>query len=390
MPPHRELPPLSSFARMSAPPGTSLPQPPLQCQGIEYMQQWLQAKAEEDRRKQEEEKTRQEALKLELRKTEGQILADALRGGVPPHMIPGLFANLTGMNKSSSESDHQYMPGRFLAQPPQRSFSGPPAVTTPYPPMVLLPPHSSSSQHGIHPQQPPGNLTYPGYPAPGSVGVTPTTGVPPARSSAPSPVPAQLPAQPRPIEDEPRILPDIAGGHVPPLPPVQVNPNPDPPKRRLTFQFWTPPGLRTPSLRKPQSEDPISPSESASQAQSNSRSSASPRKRKSRAKLGRAAAPPKRLKKIPPRLTRAAESSFAIGEPSQQQRQDKGSSESVAEESLIGNRSLPEQISSESQVNRSNSNTKLESQSRSSEKDLQDSPLSLYEPSDEDSISEAS
>ncbi|KAJ5918769.1 hypothetical protein N7454_009913 [Penicillium verhagenii] len=333
----------------------------------------VEPKLREDRRKQEEEKTRQEALRLELRRTEQQILAEALRGGVPPHMIPGLFANLTGRDKSSSESDHHNMSGRFLAQPSQRSFPGPPAATTPHPPMVLLPSQSSSSQHGIHTRQPPGNLEYPRCSVPGC---TPATVVvPSARCSAPSPVPAPLPARPRPIDDEPRILPDIAGGHVPPLPPVQANLNPDPPKRELKFHHWAP-RYSKPLLVQP-----------------NSRSCASSRKRKSQATSALTTTTSKRWKNLFTDRAWVDESSFAIGEPSQQQqRRDEGSPKSVAEKSLIGNRSLPEHIGSGFQVNRSDSNTKLESQARSPKKGSQGTPVSLYEPSDsdEESIWEAS
>lgn len=52
------------------------------------MQRWLEAKVEEDRRCQEEEKTRQETIKLERRKVDHAIFVDALRAGVPPHLAP--------------------------------------------------------------------------------------------------------------------------------------------------------------------------------------------------------------------------------------------------------------------------------------------------------------
>lgn len=73
-----------------------MPPPPGLSDNPEHMQHWLRAKAEDDRRSQEEEKTRQEALKLEQRKIEQAILADALRAGVPPDVLPLLFASMKG------------------------------------------------------------------------------------------------------------------------------------------------------------------------------------------------------------------------------------------------------------------------------------------------------
>ncbi|KAJ6115861.1 hypothetical protein N7523_006278 [Penicillium sp. IBT 18751x] len=75
---------------------TPMPPPPELSDNPEHMQHWLRAKAEDDRRSQEEEKTRQEALKLEQRKVEQAILADSLRAGVPPDVLPLLFASLNG------------------------------------------------------------------------------------------------------------------------------------------------------------------------------------------------------------------------------------------------------------------------------------------------------
>lgn len=79
---------------------SSLPPPPstrLQ-NSDESMRQWLSAKAEEDRRRQEEERTRQESLKLDQRKVEQSMLRDSLQAGVPPYMVPFIFASLSGGN----------------------------------------------------------------------------------------------------------------------------------------------------------------------------------------------------------------------------------------------------------------------------------------------------
>jgi hypothetical protein len=60
------------------------------------MQCWLHAKAEEDRRKQVEEKTRQEGFRLDQRRIEQTMLRESLQGGIPPPMIPLLFAGIGG------------------------------------------------------------------------------------------------------------------------------------------------------------------------------------------------------------------------------------------------------------------------------------------------------
>ncbi|KAH8787047.1 hypothetical protein F5882DRAFT_113477 [Hyaloscypha sp. PMI_1271] len=123
--PHRGLPPP---AAMTLPQSTQqpppigqpplnqpmgqLPAPPQQWQGAEEsMRNWLHAKAEEDKRKQEEEKTRQESLRLEQRKIEQDMLRTSLSGGIPPYMIPMVFAGMGGGNlpNASLEWAQHYM-----------------------------------------------------------------------------------------------------------------------------------------------------------------------------------------------------------------------------------------------------------------------------------------
>ena len=116
--PHRGLPPPSAMTLPTPdripPPSSlnSLPPAPPQWQGAdESMRNWLLAKSEEDRRKQEEERSRQEGFRLETRKIEQQMLHDALQGGIPPHMIPIVFAGIGGANMSnvSMEWAQHYM-----------------------------------------------------------------------------------------------------------------------------------------------------------------------------------------------------------------------------------------------------------------------------------------
>lgn len=105
---HRGLPPPAAMTlpdpSRTAPPPMSvsqslgqMPAPPQQWQGAEEsMRNWLSAKAEEDKRKQEEEKTRQETLRLEQRKIEQAMLRESMQGGVPPHLVPMIFAGIGG------------------------------------------------------------------------------------------------------------------------------------------------------------------------------------------------------------------------------------------------------------------------------------------------------
>lgn len=60
------------------------------------MRVWLQAKAEEDKRKQEEERTIQERLRLDQRRIEYDMLRTSLQGGIPPPLVPVVFAGMGG------------------------------------------------------------------------------------------------------------------------------------------------------------------------------------------------------------------------------------------------------------------------------------------------------
>jgi len=197
--PHRGLPPPSVMERSlplpenRAPPSNSLslgslPQAPSQWQGQdESMRTWLQAKSEEDRRKQEEEKTRQESYKLEQRKIEQNMLTESLRGGIPPPMVPMVFASIGGANVAnmSVEWAQHYMAQISLQQqaqiqqqqqqqqqiqqaPPQtqpspeqrrdsRLIAGP--NPNPYASQQMQPPAQSAAAQPIQQAQPAGSYT---------------------------------------------------------------------------------------------------------------------------------------------------------------------------------------------------------------------------------------
>ncbi|KAH7356333.1 hypothetical protein BKA66DRAFT_515534 [Pyrenochaeta sp. MPI-SDFR-AT-0127] len=158
--PHRGLPPPSAMTLpdpgRGPPPIQStlgaMPAAPSQWQGAEDgMKNWLAAKAEEERRKQEEEKTRQETLRLEQRKIEQSMLRESMQGGIPPHLVPIIFAGIGGGNLAniSAEWIQQYTARdtRLIGQPPSTVYSGqPPTPQTVLPDLVLpgqpLPPQA--------------------------------------------------------------------------------------------------------------------------------------------------------------------------------------------------------------------------------------------------------
>ena len=165
--PGRGPPPIQSSMGSSS--LGALPPAPTQWQGSEDgMKNWLAAKAEEEKRKQEEEKTRQENLKLEQRKIEHSMLRESMQGGIPPHLVPIIFAGIGGGNLAniSAEWIQQYTAQvqaahqqaqvqaqaqaqlspelrretRLLGQQPQTAYAGqPPVSQTILPPTAVLP-----------------------------------------------------------------------------------------------------------------------------------------------------------------------------------------------------------------------------------------------------------
>ena len=173
--PGRGPPPMqSSMASSSL---GALPPAPSQWQGSEDgMKNWLAAKAEEEKRKQEEEKTRQENLKLEQRKIEHSMLRESMQGGIPPHLVPIIFAGIGGGNlanisaewiqqytaqvqaahqQAQAQAQAQLSPEirretRLLGQQPQAVYAGQaPVSQTILPPTAVLPgqPLQTQTQH---------------------------------------------------------------------------------------------------------------------------------------------------------------------------------------------------------------------------------------------------
>jgi hypothetical protein len=132
------------------------------------MRNWLAAKAEEDRRKQEEEKTRQESLKLEQRKIEQAMLRESLQGGVPPAMVPLIYAGIGSghLVNVSMEWLQQYAGQLQMSQqqvqqssPDMRRDGRPIGPPAPYP--ATQPPQHPSQQPAE--PQPPMQTTFSAY-----------------------------------------------------------------------------------------------------------------------------------------------------------------------------------------------------------------------------------
>lgn len=128
---HRGLPPPSSMTlpdpgRMPqslTPSFTGMPAPPSQWHGAEEsMRNWLNTKAEEEKRKREEEKTKQESYRLEQRKIEQNMLSESIRNGIPPPLVPIIFAGIGGSDLSnlSIEWLQQYAHSLQVAQQQQQ------------------------------------------------------------------------------------------------------------------------------------------------------------------------------------------------------------------------------------------------------------------------------
>lgn len=120
-------PPPASHSQQQPGPGqhlSQLPPPPGWQISEEANKAWLHTKAEEEKRRQEEERTTQERLRLEQRRTEFDILRAALQGGVPPSVVPVIFASMGGGTVSPATLD--WAQQQFAHQaPPQQLLPGP-------------------------------------------------------------------------------------------------------------------------------------------------------------------------------------------------------------------------------------------------------------------------
>jgi hypothetical protein len=89
------LPPSLTRSRQRRDPWPQLLDPPQRWRGAEEsMRDWLQASVEENKKRQTEERTRQESLRLEQRKVEMDMMCTSLQGGIPPALIPLVFVRM--------------------------------------------------------------------------------------------------------------------------------------------------------------------------------------------------------------------------------------------------------------------------------------------------------
>ena len=130
------------------------------------MRHYLAAKAEEDKRKQEEERTRQESFRLEQRKIEQSMLRESLNLGIPPAMVPMIYAGIGGSNLANVSFDYlrQYFEQLQTAQQQQLQQQPSPELRRETrligqgSQQGYIPPQAQQvvpSQHSEQPQQPP-------------------------------------------------------------------------------------------------------------------------------------------------------------------------------------------------------------------------------------------
>ncbi|KAF9733044.1 hypothetical protein PMIN01_08726 [Paraphaeosphaeria minitans] len=280
--PHRGLPPPSAMTLPDPGRGSSISQPmgslppaPTQWQGAEDgMKNWLVAKAEEEKRRQEEERTRQEDLRVEQRRIEQSMLRESLQGGVPPHLIPLIFAGMGGgslasisadmlrehqlelhaaQRQAQAQSQSQLSPElrretRLIGQPQPAAYGGQPQTPqTVLPPTAVLPgqPLPSQPQHGAFSQSP--------YAA-GSMSPRARAPQPPhvgAPTSAPRPPQSQLP---RLTTNELHIQqPPAAPSNVQQLHSNQAAQHEQQSSPSIYFHHWVPPNSQQ---EKPSSGNP--------------------------------------------------------------------------------------------------------------------------------------
>ncbi|CAL5870355.1 uncharacterized protein PFLUO_LOCUS4591 [Penicillium psychrofluorescens] len=329
---HRELPPPNG-APLSLPPATAMSDrlPPVTTfYGNEHsVQQWLQAKTEEDRRAQEEERTRQETMKLEQRRIEQSMLADSLHAGVPPQMIPLIFAGIGGgaNAQSTMEIVRQYIAQTSSTSTPPAGVQFPAQLQSHEVPTTN--PSSVPSQQ-YQPQHPPGEpkrsrSSTRTLPAPLYAAQQPQPAAPVADRSLPQPASmsssSTQPALGRPLG--PPFPADAAGTRLPPpdvsaIPPqsqptmINATPSgsvtfqaPAPPVKQesrprrsspgISFHHWVPPTKGLSSHMSPtKAQREQMPSSSAPSYLQSENQSSPGRKRKSQSMHGQALTPPAR------------------------------------------------------------------------------------------------
>ncbi|KAJ5594769.1 uncharacterized protein N7459_000977 [Penicillium hispanicum] len=339
---HLELPRPSSLPRVVPAMPTSLPPPPATWQGSEHMKQWLQAKIEEDRRSQEEEKTRQETLRLEQRKIEQTMLQDSLRAGVPSYLVPLIFASMNGGTRSEKILDllQQYAPQPPQSAPPraasqQSSFglASPMAIPSLFQlPAGIIPPEAQrdfqtmiSNIYGMTTPQATSNDVPAQQPVGGAASYPPATGTSVPRVAN---IPRNAEGNAQDSTSSVCAMQQICVSKPSHSTPVQHN-TPRRPSPSISFHHWVPPGQPQPqSQSQPQAKPQVTstrgqtekqtekllPSNVPAPAHGRSESQTSPsRKRKSQSAHRQNPAPSTRSSGISTRSSRSARNSQDSG-----------------------------------------------------------------------------
>ncbi|KAK4455491.1 hypothetical protein QBC34DRAFT_420273 [Podospora aff. communis PSN243] len=252
---HRSLPPPVAMTSVQPPPGPGPSQPPpvsqappppptshLQSYGQlppapswqheESMRTWLVAKTEEEKRKQEEEKTRQESYRLEQRRMEHDILRTSLAGGIPPPMVPVVFAGMGGGVLPQAALDWMQ---QYFAQSQQQQH-----------PPALMPPGPISPEHQRRDSQ---AQSYPHYSGSGVPSTPGSAQGPPYASGYPgSPTRPRGQSMPGPLGSRP------PQGNTSNLPALNTNVPPG--------QAGVPTGTSHPGLSQQQQQQEAQPSPS--------------------------------------------------------------------------------------------------------------------------------
>ncbi|KAJ5727575.1 hypothetical protein N7493_005395 [Penicillium malachiteum] len=330
----RELPP-STLTLPSAMP-TPLPPPPSQWQGTEPMQQWLLAKTEEDRRSQEEEKTRQETLRLEQRRVEQMILIESLRAGVPPPMVPLIFVAMhssgAGNLQLMIDTAHQWMaqssrstitPG-VQSQPAYQAHNLP--TTLPPIQSQQLPGHVAAGEPQRDPRTSASNVYTPQHPTIGIINTAPQPAGNGSSMSSAAGTPVPLPAHlPQPMEIQQPVMQTahvgpvqyVAVPHIPQHTPMRQDPHPRRPSPSISFHHWVPPGQpsHAPPSARSQPQPTIPPDLAPPAMRPDIHSQGSPsRKRKSQA-AHTPIAPPAGPSEFVPAEAQSGRQSPIIGTP---------------------------------------------------------------------------
>jgi hypothetical protein len=197
-------------------------------------------KAEEHKMHQEEERTRQQQLRLEQRKIEHDMMRDAIRGGVPAHLIPSIFTSIGGGYPVVSPVQHfqgplEYGPGPRGARgsPPELRRETRPVSSHP---MYYPAPGSAIPQSAISQQQPPPFNASAVYPSPANQSPrvhrsATISGHPPGTSVLKHPINSSLP----------RLTTNEAQVQQAPSGPNTYGAERASPSPSVTFHHWQPP-----------------------------------------------------------------------------------------------------------------------------------------------------